>query len=1114
MNIAHALSARSDFSIGESTLQIDRLVKRAKELNYQSVAVVDIMNISGMVTLSDKCRDAGIKPIVGCTVRVYDDPTYRKPKKGEGAEVANPFYWLKVYPKTEAGMHSLLKLLSKGFSKEHFYYHARVGLQDVLDLDDVVVTTGDMFNLFHHNDHKVILQALKSRHSTYVEIVSINTPLFDTLNTRALAAAEEFGVPLIGTRPVHYGDPSEADSADVLRAICVNGKVNSPWSLKPYVRDLALESPVELAKRLKEIKLPAFGIDQLRAALAGIESLAAECQYEFKKLAPTLPKMAENEFAALLAECKAGWDTRFSGPVLGHQPTDLTPYKERLAYELGVLKSMGFAGYFLLVQDIVRWSKQNEIMVGPGRGSVGGSLVAYLLEITDVDPIRFDLLFERFINPDRLDLPDADLDFMSKRRHEVVAYITEKYGQDRVAGISNYNALGAASSIRDVSRVHELDRFSYDCSKQVEKVHGVTVGLEESAELVPDIDKFRLKYPDIWKHAVNLEGAMRSMGKHAAGVVVSGEPLINRAVVETREGNPVVNWDKRFVEDWGLIKMDILGLSTLDMLGLGRTYVKDMHGVDVRFLTLPLDDAKVLQAFGEGKTAGVFQFESPGMRRLLKDMASGATLTFDDLVAVVALYRPGPLDAGLCDEYVAIKKGEKSVHFEHPNMEPALAPTYGVIVYQEQVMRIARDLAGFTFAEADHLRKAMGKKDREMMAKQRDKWVAGCGTTSSMGEAQANALFDKIEVFAGYAFNKSHSVEYSVISYWSMWLKVNYPSAFYAASMTIVDDNEKLIGLVNDARENKVKVLPPDINFSSDKIEIAGHDKLYCPFQAVKGVSEKVAAHILRARKCWGKPFTSRTDFAAALAAEGISGKVNVMHRERLERVGAFAECEADKIGATHPDRLKDQLEFLPGFTTGMVKVDREIPADFLSKIKLERAFTGYQSCTACPLSGNAHPLPRMGTQPKFMMVFDAPNWQEEGAGMLIAGDTGKLVLTALRDAGLDAKYGYFTTLVKSGKPKGQKTLTNEQINACTPHLLQEIEILKPPVIVTMGAASTRFFVPGAKGGTAELSGKVIFDAKYDASIIMGLNPAQILFDPSKVEILHTVCRRIGELIT
>lgn len=734
MSIRTNISVRSDFSIGESTLTTEAIAKKMKEAGYDTVALVDTMTISSMVGFANHAKKAGLKSIVGCTLRVYDDPTYRKQKKDSGEiERKNNSFLMKVYIHDDAGLRSLMKLLSRANSAEYFYYHARCGLEDVLGLENVSITTGDMFGLFHHPDHIEILHRLVARFGSdnvFAEVTPINTPLFDTLNAKAIAAAKHCGTRMVAGYPVFYASEDDADSLDVLRAIASNTTLDSRWLPIPHSRNHCICKPEAIVAYLMDM-CTRLSIDDsislVRNCIGGISDISDSCVYKFEKLDPCLPKMAEDEFIALVNECKAGWATRFSKNVMGHKPEseELSRYRDRLAYEISVLKKMNFSGYFLLVQDIVRWSKDNGIVVGPGRGSVGGSLVAYLMGITDVDPIRFGLIFERFINPSRVDLPDADLDFMSSRRGEIIEYITNKYGQEYVAGVSNYTSLGPASAIRDVARMHGLAPFAYSCSKQVEKEHGVSLSLSESAESVPDIAKYKAEYPKIWQHSLNLEGVMRGLGQHAAGIIVAAEPLSNRAVVETRSGGPVVGWDKTTVEDWGLIKIDILGLSTLDTLKLAADYIHERHGKRIDYLRIPLDEPDVMASFGRGETTGTFQFESSGMKKILRDLAVGGPLTFEDITATTALYRPGPLDAGLVDQFIAVKQGVKSPHYEHESMRKALTETHGVLCYQEQIMQVCQDLAGFTMTEADHVRRAMGKKDLEKMKGYKDQFIKG-----------------------------------------------------------------------------------------------------------------------------------------------------------------------------------------------------------------------------------------------------------------------------------------------------------------------------------------------------------------------------------------------------
>lgn len=1149
MNVNHLLGSRSDFSMGESLLQIEHLVSDAKEQGYESVTLMDTMNVNGLIDFSNRCKKAGLKPIIGCRIRVVEDPTYRKPPKASGErEKPNPMFMLKAYITDERGVASLMKLLSKAYSEDYFYYVPRVGMAEVLALEGVVFSTGDLFSVYHLANSADIIRSLQDifgKEALYSELTPINTPLFDRLNAIAAESATTFGMPPLVTYPAFYRNAEAAESLEVLKCIVTNTKMDVRYRSVQYVKDFYIKAPNELVKRAVEASKRIEQWDAIKTGvswkrgLENIEDLVAKCDYKFDKQPVSLPKMADNEFVTLGKKCIEGWKKRFGTEVLGFKPDDtqIKQYQERLQYELGVLKKMGFSGYFLLVEDLVMWAKSNGIIVGPGRGSVGGSLVAYLIGITDVDPIRFDLLFERFINPERLDLPDADLDFMSSKRHMVIEYLTAKYGKDRVAGISNYSTLASASALRDAGRMYGLNGIELTATKLVPKEHGQSFSLTDAAKAVPEIDKFRDDFPEIWGHALNLEGALRAYGRHAAGVVVGGEPLVNRAVVETRSDAPVVNWDKRTVEDWGLVKMDILGLSTLDVMEIARQYIKDRHGIEVDYLQLPFEELEVMEAFGRGDTTGVFQFESPGMKKLLRDLAVGGTLSFEDITAATALYRPGPMDSGLMDDYVAIKQGIRAPSYDHPNMVNALKSTNGVIVYQEQVMQVAVDLAGFTRAEADHLRKAMGKKDKDKMAESRQKWIDGCKATSGLEERQAGSIFDKIEAFAGYGFNRSHAVEYSIISYWTMWLRVHYAAEYFAACMSIVDE-EKLPGLVKDAREVGIEVMPPDINVSAERYTIPDDKTILAPFSAVKGISENTALRIVELRErnrgfhvvkqkkkrdgtiedVWGEDetlpvkgrFDSMQEFALAAGQPGT--KVSARVVENLDKVGAFAAIEAGTPSPKHFSRRKDQMEFMPGLIIDNVKADRttDLGESFL-RAKIIHLVQDYKKCDNCSLKDSPHPAPRAKTNIKFMVVSDCPTWQEEKKDKLLEGDAAQYLKLAIKAAGLNVAEGYYTTLVKA--KKSDKFLTNEQINGCSEWLNKELEYIKPAVIVALGASTIKRFVPGLKGGTAEVVGKTFYDPVLDATIVCGINAQQIGFDPDKQDVLNAVFAQVADVL-
>jgi DNA polymerase-3 subunit alpha len=1101
-------------------LQVDHIVEKAAELGYQTVALADEMSVHASVSFQNAAKKKGIKPIVGCVLRVYEDPRYRVPAKSSGEEEkSNPSYTLKVFVKTDKGMRSLLNLLTKANSADYFYYHSRVGLDDVLALEDVVVTTGDFFNVFHMENHSAIVHSLHTKFGDdlYVELVPVNTPLFDTLNARAVATADALGARTVVSYPTLYKTDEDAASLDILGCVASNTKTDAPWRSIQFVKDFGFREPNHLVERVKganaraakfyALAKPIYWVEGMKA----IEEIVGKCDYEFKKLDVSLPKMSDAEFNTLVEKCKEGWTRRFGAPVFGYLPPKerLKDYSERLRYELSVLKRMGFSGYFLLVEDLVQWAKTNGVMVGPGRGSVGGSLVAYLIGITEVDPIRFDLLFERFINPDRIDLPDADLDFMSSKRHLVTEYLTAKYGADRVAGIANFNTLASASALRDTARIMGLEPFDYTCTKLVPKEHGIPMSLTEAAKAVPEIDAFKDKFPEVWAHATKFEGVMKSFGQHAAGVVVGGEPLVNRAVVETRGDTPVVSWDKRVVEDWGLVKMDILGLSTLDVLEIAKQYIQERHGKSVDYLRIPLNEPDVMDAFGRGDTTGIFQFESGGMKQLLKDLAERERLTFDDITAATALYRPGPMDSGLMADYVRIKQGKMEPSYEHPSMVNALKDTSSVLIYQEQAMQLARDMAGFTMTEADHLRKAMGKKDKDKMAQMRDKWVAGC-KANGIDERIAVNVFDKVEAFAGYGFNKSHACAYSLISYLTMWVRVRYPAEYFAACMSIVDE-EKRPGLVMDARKYGIEVLPPDVNLSLNKFTIKDDRHILAPFSAVKGISENIGSRIIEFRAREGGRFVDAEHFKRVAAEKG--SKINARAVANLEKVGALAELTPGAPGPRDLSRRKDQIDLLPGLIVDAVKADRttDLSENFL-KAKIIHIVQEYKGCTACDLHAQAHPNVRAKNTVKFMVVTDCPSWQEEKSGKLLTGDAATYLTETIKAVGLNPNEGYYTTLVKA--KKNDKFLSNAQINGCCGFLKREIELIKPAIIVALGTASIKYLAPGLKGSSAELAGKVLYDPALDASIVCGINPQQIGFDPSKIEVLKEIFEKVAEILS
>ena len=742
------LAARTDFSIGESILSTEQVVDLAVSSGQKAAAITDTMSITGMIDFTNKCDKKGVKPVIGVRLRLVDDPSWR-PGAGEKKKDMPLAHFVTAYILNDVGLKAVYRLLSLANTDNHFYYEAKLSYADLYaELDklpqgSLALNLGDTQSVLVREDYQAIARELKKRvgDHLYASLVPVHSPLYETLNIRALTLYCDGLVSPLVVRPALY-EAGGQDAHEIMGAIARNNKISDGWHKSIFNRDLHVMAETDLTRevlkcskrlgiRTKGTRLESSVGNFVRIDMKNTAVLVDSVSFKWKKQPVTLPVMASNEMQKLKEECVKGWQKRFSSSVFGHSPTkqNLTDiYKPRLLYELSVLDKLNFAGYFLLVQDVVKYAKHNGILVGPGRGSVGGSLVAYLMGITECDPIRFGLLFERFINPERIDLPDADLDFMSARRKEIIDYLVLEYGSDQVAGVSNYGRLGAASSIRDVGRVTGLSERDYRCSKLVPKKHGQPLELSEAAAAVPEIQEFADKFPLHWQIMTRLEGSLRNLSQHAAGVVVAGMPLEDRSTVERRADTSVVCWDKRIVEDQGLVKMDILGLNTLDVIALTCSYIKERHGHVLDLNVVPLDDPSVLSMFAKGETIGIFQFESAGMRRLLRDIASTGDITFDDITAATALYRPGPMESGMMDSFHKRKSGIEAIEYDHPLMEDVLRETYGVIVYQEQVMKISQVIAGYSGAEADKLRKIMGKKLPEEMKKERGKFVEGCAT--------------------------------------------------------------------------------------------------------------------------------------------------------------------------------------------------------------------------------------------------------------------------------------------------------------------------------------------------------------------------------------------------
>jgi DNA polymerase-3 subunit alpha len=1077
--------ATTEFSLGQSLLSVKDIIKISDDNSLSTVVVADTMSVTSLIPLAEKLGD---KLVTGVRMTLVDNATQ------ERQIISQP----KVYPVDETGMKALYKWLSKSYERPYFYELPRLDFESFYQMlreGNFYVSTGDVNSLLLRDDYREIIRKIEfivNPQRFIFDIIPVPSPRYDRLNHRALTMVS----PTANRTNVYIPSFYKKEDADVFPihfSISKNVEFNY---LKPSHKLFYFDRDVQryqLKAMLHRLKVR-YGFTPDRYTGVKFDE-----RYKWVPQSPRLPRLASRPMDSLRELSISGLKVRTRSSVYGYQPSmeDIKEhYVPRLKHEFSVIEKLGFADYFLMVYELTDWCNKQGIKIGPGRGSVGGSLIAFCLGITDIDPLRFDLMFERFINPTRIDLPDIDLDFMSTRRHEIVEHLNDRYGSDNVAGIVNYANLGSRSALRSTCRILGMDEAEYTCSKLIPSQFGISTKLEDAKEQVIDIKNFAFKYPDVWDKALKLEGKLRNFSTHAAGIIVSDRPLIEDSVIQVSKDVRIINWDKKLCEKQGLVKLDVLGLTTLDIIDLTLRYIHNRHGRDINLHDVPLDDAAVLQAFSRGNTGGVFQFEGGSVRRLLKDLSKHTDLTFDDLVAANALNRPGPIEAGLVQMYVDGKNGE--LHdVAHESMAETLKPTFNVMVYQEQIMKIAVDFAGYTLPEADNLRKIMGKKLPEEMKKESEKFINGAVSHVGCDRSIAEHLFDQISKFAFYAFNKSHSVEYSLLSYLCMWLKVNYPVEFYAASLTYIDD-KKVRAVINEARKNGITVDAPSLNHSTDKFHPVTVNRIVAPLSKIKYVSA-AAAHIMLERSTNG-PFTSLDNLQERTTKRLVNKRVI----DSMQAVGALDEICPPEAPVCPVERSKALNEYLPSIPLGHVAITRDMKPDNKAIDKLLDLLGGLSDALAKDYVG-----PYIGKDMSFMIVYDCATASEAKSGRFT--DTRAFASTnlAMHKADLTKADAYFTGLVKRKKEAKEKIFNNTVLEESFKILLEEIAILKPTVVLCLGNQVAKMFDPSLKGGATDNAGKVIYREDLDCNIVVGFNPSQLFFNPDYepilVELFETV---------
>ena len=1094
---------RTEFSVGSGFLSPKEAVTCAADQGYNSILLADDMSISALIpaTVAAKKLDSDFRVLCGVKLNIVDHPTYEHEKRTAKEKKEAPpadvkrgrSYSIVAIAKNDQGFTDLCQLLSLANERDHFYQVPRLDLNQVLhtfSLGNIVLITSDVNSVIYRPDCDNIIDQLLSagnRDDLLAAIYPVNTPLYDQLNAKTLALAERTHLQSVCFNPAYYATDANADDKDLMYLIANNIKPDQHYRIRsPYQRNSSIKDrslPIaELSDFMQRMDVTVNKREVMKDAQ---QMLLDKCQYQWTHQPPCLPKMADDEPLKLRELAKAGLKWRLTSSCFGYVPPEdqHQEYVERLKYELSILDSMGFSGYFLLVQEVMQFARNRHIPVGCGRGSVGGSLVAFCMGITEIDPMRFGLLFERFINPERDGLPDADLDLSQARRHEVMDYLTAKYGQDYVAGIVTHRQLKTASSFRDTVRVLGYPDKIINISKEItalnKVIDGITLG--EAVEHIPRLREFARTDPDVFAAMERLHGRMNGYGRHPSGFIVSDVPINTRAVMERRSDELVINWDMSCCEDNGLIKLDLLGLANLDLMALACQYIKERHDVDINMYDIPLDDEKTLANFAKAETTGVFQLESSGMKKILSDLGNGIEpMIFETIVHTTALFRPGPMESGALDQFVAIAKGFAPIEPVHPLLNDLLAETNGVMVYQEQVMSALRILAGFSLGEADLCRRAMGKKRIDKMLELKDDFVKRCETLNAIPESVATDVWNKIESFAGYGFNKSHAAAYSTLSFQVMYVKTHYPAEFFAAALSILP-SDKHAGLVLNARDYGIELYPPCINHSSSRLEIAQKDGLtilFAPFNVVKGCSDNSANAIVQARNDAGGEFKSVDHMMEFVQPR----QCNKTLRANFEKIGAFHCFDPDSPKPLDPVRRQDQSLYMPDMTIDPVRSVRAFLFDAKKKAQINLLHKRIEDeldlgCTIV--------RPSMPNKPKLAIVLDYANKNDAGCGFFAERNYEDYLHNLMEEVGFGRDDYYITGIKKTEKSGGY---SNELERAYKTYFQTEMELLSAPVILAMGREATDFF-SGGKKKASELQGRTTFDAKRDATIVYGINP-------------------------
>ncbi|MCJ7857064.1 DNA polymerase III subunit alpha [Lachnospiraceae bacterium NSJ-143] len=882
MNFTH-LHVHTEYSLLDGSAKIGGLVKRVKDLGMDSIAITDHGAMYGAVEFYKAAVAEGIKPIIGC--EVYVAPKSRFDRE---AVAGSNYYHLVLLAENNEGYKNLIKLVSFGFT-EGFYYKPRVDIELLEKYHDGIIASSaclagqvarDILTVSYDRakETAVMYNNIFGQGNFFLELQDHGIREQKIVNEALLKMSRETGIPLIASNDSHYIYKEDAESHDVLLCIQTAKTINDENRMRYEGEQFYVKSPEEM------YELFSYAPE----ALENTYKIAQRCNVEFKFHDLKLPRFDVPEgktTSSYLRElCYEGFKRRY--------PQNPQELRDRLEYELKTIEDMGYVEYFLIVWDFIHFAKSHDIMVGPGRGSAAGSVVSYCLDITTIDPVKYNLIFERFLNPERVSMPDIDVDFCFERRQEVIDYVIEKYGADHVAQIITFGTLAARAAIKDVGRALAMPYADVDrISKMIPTELGITI--TKALKMNPELRELYETEADVAKlidTSISLEGLPRHASTHAAGVVICREPVVEYVPLYYTDGVVSTQYTMTLLEELGILKMDFLGLRTLTVIQNACREIKRIRGVDIDIDNIGDDDARVYELIAQGKTEGMFQLESAGMKSFMKDLQP---TRLEDLIAGISLYRPGPMD--FIPKYVKGKKGAGSITYTHPALREILEPTYGCIVYQEQVMQIVRDLAGYSLGRSDLVRRAMSKKKTSVMAQERKNFVYGTDDGEVPGCVKngipadvAEKIFDEMTDFAKYAFNKSHAACYAVVGYQTAWLKTHYPVEFMAALMTsVIDFPNKVTEYIEECRRMGIEMLPPDINEGYGNFSVDS-GRIRFGLTAIKSIGQGLIKNIVDEREKNGR-FKSLTDFLSRMGERDLNRKSieNFIKSGALDSLGA-----------------------------------------------------------------------------------------------------------------------------------------------------------------------------------------------------------------------------------